>query len=91
MEYSYDQMYKLIKMYIKETLKSDKQINEYVPNTHIAQTFRDVLIYLELENIYPNEFHKQHLDNDILVDSNYHILDNLKYGEYFNKKIIKIK
>ncbi len=48
---------KTIREYIKQTLKTDTQINEYVPNTHIAEVFKDVLIYSELEDKYPNIYH----------------------------------
>lgn len=99
---SYEEMYKLITLYIKETLKSDKQINEYVPNSHIAESFRDVLIYLELENMYPNEFHVEHQTTGEqwtkekgteyitnTVKSDYHILKHLEGDEYFNKELLK--
>ncbi len=39
---------KVIRTYIKYVLKTDENISEYVPNTHIAETFKDVLIYSEL-------------------------------------------
>jgi hypothetical protein len=48
---------KTIREYIKQTLKADTKINEFVPNTHIADTFKDVLIYSELENEYPEIYH----------------------------------
>jgi hypothetical protein len=48
---------KVIRAYIKYTLKVDERINEYVPNTHIAETFKDVLIYSELEAKNENVFH----------------------------------
>jgi len=99
---SYEDKYKLIILYIKETLKSDKQINEYVSNSHIAEIFREVLVYLELENMYPNEFHIEHQtrgeqwtqENGTeyitnTVKSDYHILKYLESGEYFNKKLLK--
>ena len=95
-------MYKLIILYIKEALKSDKQINEYVPNSHIAESLKDVLIYLELENMYPNEFHVEHQTTGEqwtqekgteyitnIVKSDYHILKYLESGEYFNKQFLK--
>lgn len=41
---------KTIREYIKQTLKSKIKINQYVPNTHIVDVFKDVLIYSELEN-----------------------------------------
>lgn len=48
---------KTIREYIKQTLNTNTQINEYVPNTHIADTFKDILIYSELENEYPEVYY----------------------------------
>jgi hypothetical protein len=99
---SYNDMFNLIIEYIKKTLKSKKKINDYVPNTHIAEYFREVLIYLELENMYPNEFHIEHQTTGEqwtkekgteyitnTVKSDYHILKWLETGEYFNKELLK--
>jgi len=99
---SYNDMFNLIIEYIKKTLNSEKKINDYVPNTHIAEYFRDVLIYLELENMYPNEFHIEHQTTGEqwtkekgteyitnTVKSDYHILKWLETGEYFNKELLK--
>jgi hypothetical protein len=80
---SYDEMYKLIVKYIKKTLKIEKPIIEFVPNTHIADKFKKVLIYLELENMYPSEFG---LDKE---NSEYHILKILNSDEYFNKDLLE--
>ena len=97
---SYNNMYNLIVLYIKETLKSPLKINEYVPNTHIADTFRDVLVFLELENMYPNEFHNEHTYKGEIwtrekgkqetihtEKSNFHFLNILEDG-YFNKTLL---
>jgi len=99
---TYNEMFNLIVEYIKKTLNSEKKINEYVPNTHIAEHFKDVLIYLELENMYPNEFHIEHQTTGEqwtkekgteyitnTVKSDYHILKWLETGEYFNKELLK--
>ena len=99
---TYNEMFNLIVEYIKKTLNSEKKINEYVPNTYIAEHFKDVLIYLELENIYPNEFHIEHQTTGEqwtkekgteyitnTVKSDYHILKWLETGEYFNKELLK--
>jgi hypothetical protein len=99
---TYNDMFNLIIEYIKKTLNSEKKINDYVPNTHIAEYFRDVLIYLELENMYPNEFHIEHQTTGEqwtkekgteyitnTVKSDYHILKWLETGEYFNKELLK--
>ncbi len=98
---NYSETYNLIVSYIKQTLKSEKQINEYVPNSHIADTFKDVLIYLELEDMFPIEFHDEHTcigstwssekgeEKTINQEkSNYHILKYLETGDYFNQELL---
>jgi len=95
----YQDAYNLIVKYINETLKEEKQINDYVPNYHIADVFKDVLKYLELEHKYPNEFHIEHLVNGSYADengdfkttssikkSNYHILSHI--NDYFNEQLL---
>ena len=91
---NFDRVYKLIRLYIKDTLNSKVQINEYVPNTHIAEVFREVLRACELEAIYPNEFHNINNDYgaDKVADERLHLYykkDNL----FFKKEpqIIKLK
>lgn len=99
---SYDKMYKLILEYIKKTLSSKIEINKHVDNTHIAETFKEVLIYLELENMYPNEFHVEHKHTGwqfteekgteyitSTSKSDFHILKWLESGDYFNKELLK--
>lgn len=49
---------KTIKAYIKFTLKTKKNLIEHVPNTHVAEVFKDVLIYSELESKNGDLFHK---------------------------------
>lgn len=41
---------KAIKEYIKYITRMDEQINQYVPNSHLAERFKDVLLYSELES-----------------------------------------
>jgi len=77
---SYEEMYDLIVSYIKNTMKAKEQIDEYVPNYHIAQNFRDVLIHLELENMYPNEFKSV---------EGLEILNNLNKDNYFSEELLK--
>jgi hypothetical protein len=77
---SYEEMYDLIVLYIKNTMKSKEQIDKWVPNYHIAQKFRDVLIHLELEHMYPEDFRSfEYLK----------ILKNLNDHNYFNKDLLK--
>lgn len=101
-EKTYENMYKLIVLYIKETLKIEIEINEHVPNTHIAETFKDVLKYLELEHMYPKEFHEEYSytgskwtlekGTEVVITTHkyeHHILKYLITGVYFNKKLLK--
>lgn len=53
----FDKVFKTVKKYIDFTLKTEIQINNYVPNTHIAATFKEVLQACEKENMYPNIYH----------------------------------
>lgn len=53
---NFENIDKTIREYIKQTLKLATQIDKYVPNTHVAETFKDVLIYSELENENPKIF-----------------------------------
>jgi hypothetical protein len=75
---------KTIKEYIKKTLKSDTQIDKYIPNTHIAETFKDILIYSELENEYPEVYYNvKHDPYDTLGPNlnpnDYDILDDGRF------------
>ncbi len=72
-----------VKAYIDFTLKSDDVINKYVPNTHIAETFKNTLILLELEHLYPEDFKKM-ADSQKEYFVNVSILD-IVLNEY-NKK-----
>jgi len=47
---------KIIRQYIKTTLELP-QLNEYVPNSHIAEVFKDILVYVELESRFPSIYH----------------------------------
>ena len=46
----------LILDYIMSVTEFSEQLNEYVPNSHIQERFKEVLTGLELEEKYPNEF-----------------------------------
>ena len=99
-DFEYEKAFKLISSYIRATIKIEEPINDYVPNSHIADVFKDVLRYLELENMYPNEFHNDHIEkgeswtkakgteyHERVKKSNYHILSRI--GEYFDKDLLK--
>jgi len=53
----FNNVFNTIKTYIDFTLKTEEQINEYVPNTHIAEVFKEVLQACEKENMYPEIYH----------------------------------
>jgi hypothetical protein len=82
---------KVIRAYIKYTLKVDERINEYVPNTHIAETFKDVLIYSELEAKNENVFHKvKHAPYDSIGTNNPNDYDRLEDGRYVKKETYSV-
>jgi hypothetical protein len=82
---------KVIRAYIKYVLKTDEKINEHVPNTHIAETFKDVLIYSELESKNEDIFHnvKDHPYDSIGTNNpdDYDILDD---GRYVKKETYSV-
>lgn len=61
---------KIIESYIFVCLNSKTNINNYVPNTHIANTFDEILLFLDIEDKYKIDF------------INYPILNLL--NDYFN-------
>src|SRR5690606_23703571 len=83
---------KVIRAYIKFVLTSDKKINEYVPNTHIAEVFKDVLIYSELENMNPDIFHNVKHDpyDSIGKNDNPDDYDKLVDGRYVKKETYSV-
>jgi hypothetical protein len=82
---------KVIRTYIKYVLKIDEKINEYVPNTHIAETFKDVLIYSELESKNEDLFHNVK-DNpyDSIGTNNPDDYDRLEDGRYVKKETYSV-
>jgi hypothetical protein len=82
---------KTIREYIKQTLKTDTQIDEYTPNTQIADTFKNVLIYSELENEYPEVYYNVKDDPYDTIGTNnpddYDILDD---GRYVKKETYSV-
>lgn len=82
---------KVIRGYIKFVLSSDKKINEYVPNTHIAEVFKDVLIYSELEDKNPDIFHNiKYNPYDSIGDNNPDDYDKLDDGRYVKKETYSV-
>ena len=88
---SFNKINKTIRGYIKFILTSDKKINEYVPNTHIAEVFKDVLIYSELEDRNPDIFHNvKHDPYDSIGNNNPDDYDRLEDGRYVKKETYSV-
>ena len=49
-------IYKTLVEYINIVLTSDDKINSYVPNTHIAETFKEILVHLELYILFSSKY-----------------------------------
>lgn len=82
---------KVIRTYIKYVLKIDEKINEYVPNTHIAEIFKEVLIYSELESKNEELFHNvKHDPYDSIGTNNPDDYDRLEDGRYVKKETYSV-
>ncbi len=82
---------KVIRTYIKYVLKTDENISEYVPNTHIAEIFKDVLIYSELESKNEDLFHNvKHNPYDSIGPNNPDDYDILDDGRYVKKETYSV-
>jgi hypothetical protein len=82
---------KVIRTYIKYVLKTDEKINQFVPNTHIVETFKNVLIYSELELKNEELFHNVK-DNpyDSIGTNNPDDYDRLEDGRYVKKETYSV-
>lgn len=82
---------KVIRTYIKQVLKADEKINQFIPNTHIAETFKDVLIYSELESKNEDTFHNvKHDPYDSIGTNNPDDYDRLEDGRYVKKETYRV-
>lgn len=83
---------KVIRTYIKYVLKTDEKINEFVPNTHIAETFKHVLIYSELEskNVYIFHNVKYAPYDSIGPNNDPNDYDRLEDGRYVKKETYSV-
>lgn len=73
----FNKYFKLVTNYMDFAYFCKEQINEYVPNSHIVTTFREVLEHMELEHIYWSEYHT-HSES-----SNHQIIEKLIHDDYF--------
>lgn len=89
--FNFNGVYNIIKSYINFALKSKTQINEYVPNTHIAEMFKEVLQACEKESMYPEIYHNVKRNNaaDYVVPERQHLYDYID-GRYFPKETDRI-
>ena len=55
-EVKYFNIIKVILKYIMYVRKYDGIINEYVPNSHVADVFKDILMSIELESRFTEEY-----------------------------------
>jgi hypothetical protein len=82
---------KVIRTYIKYVLKTDKKLNQFVSNTHIAETLKDVLIYSELESKNEDLFHNvKHDPYDSIGTNNPDDYDRLEDGRYVKKETYSV-
>jgi hypothetical protein len=82
---------KVIRTYIKHVLKADEKINQFIPNTHIAETFKDVLIHSELESENEDLFHNVKYDPyDSIGTNNPDDYDRLEDGRYVKKETYSV-
>lgn len=82
---------KVIRTYIKHVLKADEKINQFIHNTHIAETFKDVLIYSELESKNEDTFHNvKHDPYDSIGTNNPDDYDRLEDGRYMKKETYSV-
>jgi hypothetical protein len=83
---------KVIRTYIKYVLKTDKKIMEFIPNTHIAEIFKDVLIYSELESKNQYIYHSiKHDPYDSIGTNNPKDYDRLEDGRYVKKETYSVE
>jgi hypothetical protein len=82
---------KVIRAYIKHVLNTDEILNKFIPNKHIAETFKDVLIYSELESKNENLFHNvKHNPYDSIGTNNPDDYDRLEDGRYVKKETYSV-
>ena len=81
----------VIKKYIM-FLRKNEQVNKYVPNYHIAATFVDVLIHLELEDKYREIYSKVKRDPvDSIGNNNIDDYDETEDGRFVPKQTYSIE
>lgn len=82
---------KTIRKYISSSLKTSKQLNEYVSNSHIAETFKGVLIYSELESKNQELFDNiKHPPYDSIGGNNPDDYDILPDGRFLKKETYSV-
>jgi len=82
---------KVIRTYIKSAIKTDDQINEYVPNSHIAEVYKWVLIYSELEFKNQDLFSNVKYDPyDSIGTNNPDNYDKLEDGRFLKKETYSV-
>lgn len=92
MDNQFKNIEKVIKEYIKFTLKCEQQINIYIPNSHIAEKFKTVLINAELENENAGVFNSVNHDpvDTIIGDYNPDDYEFLPDGKFLLKQTYSV-
>lgn len=86
----FEQVFAVVKKYISLTLKTKRQINEYVPNSHIAMVFKEVIQACEKESMYPDIYHNiKKTAYDYVKPELRHEYDYID-GRYHSKQTYKI-
>jgi len=88
---SFETIDKVIRTYIKSVIKIDEQINKFVPNSHIAETYKLVLIYAEQESKNQDLFSNvKHHPYDSIGTNNPDNYDRLEDGRFLNKETYSV-
>jgi hypothetical protein len=91
MKNNFNKIDKTIRKYIKLTLTTNCEISEFVPNTHVAEVFKDILIYSELEDNNQKVFNNVK-DNpyDSIGNNNPDDYEKQEDGRYIKKKTYSV-
>ena len=98
--HEYEVAFNLISKYINFLNNENIQINEYVSNKHISMTFQDVSRLLELEHMYPDEFHskgynvlnkiKEYFSDEINIENTNKVYQQLSRKEDYLRQLLKL-
>ena len=88
---NFNEIDKTIRLYIKFVLNIDIKIDQYIPNTHIAEVFKNILSYSELEHIHQDIYYNvKHNPYDSIGLNNPDDYDKLEDGRYVQKETYSV-